>query len=164
MKCSEKAISLMEMLVVLGIMGIILVVSLVRFGGGFSVVSVESLAEEIASNMRLAQRLAIANNQRYDVEFVGTTASYTAYRIRNFNTQEIYRGETHTISRRVSLSAESSTQKFAYSNDGSCQVLDSSDNIVTSGGINVRGGGTIARIRVIESSGRVYVTVVKGES
>lgn len=164
MKRDKKGVSLMEMLVVLGIMGIILAVSLARFGGGFSVVSAESLAEEIAANIRLAQRLAIANNQRYDVEFVGTTASYTEYRIKNYNTGEIYRSETYAISSRVTTSAQSSAQRFAYSNDGSCQVLDSGGNVVTSDGINVSGGGTIAQIRVIESSGKVYVTVVKGGS
>jgi len=86
MKCQKTAFSLVELIIIVGFLGILAVIAVPRLN--FAIISkqkAEALAWKIATDLRLTRRLAISdavnNVKGYELKFVNGT-----YEIENVNT------------------------------------------------------------------------------
>lgn len=169
-----KGFSTIELLWVVLILGILLGITLPRFGGPAQAgLTAETWAQQIAAHLRQAQGLATREFVRYDVEFfdasLGSSFPYRRYRIIERATGTIYKGETFTLDNpRVEVNplcdGSAQAKTFAFFSDGRSRVYLDSGTTPTKdpnncGGLTVTGGHVRARIFVKRSTGQVELTI-----
>ena len=81
-RAGKDGFSLMEMIIVLGVLSLLTVVVMVNFGGKFGKSSFKLEAIEIVNTLEMAQNGAAQSNRRYAVEFDFTEQTYTLQEIR----------------------------------------------------------------------------------
>lgn len=158
----EKGFTIIEVMVVFAIIGILTFVVLIRIPKTFVIdKKAEASAEEVARACSLAQRLSINTNQRYDLELLdadgGTLTPYTQYRIKNYNTEEVYRDLTYQFQSDVNVVPATTAQRITFYSDGNARVLNSGGNPSATDDIYFQGKELTYILKVIETTGRVYV-------
>ena len=94
MKCQKTAFSFVELIIIVGFLGIFAFIAVPRFNYALiSKQTVETTARKIVTDLRLTRRLAIsdaANNPTdgFGIEFLGPLSSFTSYEIWNRSTFE----------------------------------------------------------------------------
>lgn len=130
---AQYGFSMMEMLIVIVLFSIIVGIAIVRFPRFCA--GVDTAAEVLASDMRLAKSLAQNNQKDYSVELLTKTGSscyaatdqYDRYQIIDKSDGSIYKSETKTWERNVAALPLDGTacgggsryeQKFIFASDG----------------------------------------------
>lgn len=162
-KKENKGITLIEILTVVAIIFALTFIAVIRFPSSFvSDKKAQILAEEAARAAQLAQRLSVNSLHRYDLEFLdksgGTLTPYTQYRIKNYDTGNIYRDETYQFQKGVNVVPETTAQKITFYPDGNIRVLNKDGNpSADPDDIYFEGKEFTYILKVIERTGRVYV-------
>ena len=135
-----------ELIITLAIFVILLGVAVGRFSKSTLIgLDVESYANKIASDLRLAARLSQVNSQRYDVEFYGkggaTDTNYTYYKIKNYDTGEYYLYNNENVDGSIYLSNDiactplgngvSAVQTISFYTEGYVRMLTSAGADIT---------------------------------
>lgn len=144
MRAREGGFSLIEALAVAGVVAVLVVVAMPRL------VVPETLqarvtARQLAADLRLAQRLAIARRANYALEFAPAGGPYTSYTVRPAG------GTAEPDFPKIVPSAVGVTgaQQFTFRPDGSA----------TAGGtVTLATGGVSATVQVTGATGRVVVS------
>jgi Tfp pilus assembly protein FimT len=105
-KCQKTAFSLVELIIIVGFLGILAVIAVPRLN--FAIITkqkAETIAWKIVTDLRLTRRLAISdaanNNQGYELKMVGNVP-YKTYEIENIDTKATIL--SYTIDSDVSMS------------------------------------------------------------
>lgn len=176
----ESGFTLLEVLFVIVLLGIIIRIAVIRIPM-FSVVcaGVDSVSENLASDMRLAKALAQNNQKDYSVEFFSdntagvdcysATYAYNRYQIIDKSDGSVYKNETKNFSRRVTGVPVDGTgctasprfeEKFIFSSDGSERTQASNGQPAAGDTVRIQ-GETCPRyyeIAVTSSTGQITIT------
>ncbi len=138
-RASESGFTIFEVLFVLVLMAIIFRLAIARFPlGAIVCAGVDSVSENLASDMRLAKSLSGNNQKDYSVEFFSDNSAgvdcydpnypFNRYQIIDKSNGSVYKNETKNFPRNVTGVAVDGTscggaskyeEKFVFSSDGS---------------------------------------------
>lgn len=165
----QEGFTAVQMLIVVGVIFILLYITLTRFP--FSTLTkyyVEKTAYQIASDMRLAQRLARSEGKDFSLSFLNANEQadypYREYRLIDKSNNTVYRGHIVELSENVnceplSTAAGEESQEFIFQSDGSEITYNTAGNIMDiDGGLLLSdNAGHQSRIRVTRSTGKVLI-------
>jgi general secretion pathway protein H len=143
MRVHERGFSLIEALAVVAVVAVLVIVAAPRLVVP-DTLQARSAARELAADLRLAQRLAIARRANYVLEFAPAGGPYTSYTVR------VHGGPAEPDFPKV-VSPEvvaTGTQQFTFRPDGSPD---------TGGAVTLASGGAAATVQVTATTGRVVV-------
>lgn len=158
-----KGITLIEILTVIAIIFALTFIAVIRYPSSFVPDKKAQIsAEEVARAAQLTQRLSVNTLNRYDLEFLdaldGTLTPYTQYRIKNYDTGEIYKDLTYKFQTDVNIIPATTAQKISFYSDGNIRVLNSGGSpSANPDDIYFQGKELTYILKVIERTGRVYV-------
>lgn len=180
---NQKGVTLLEILFVLILLGIITRMVIARFPS-FAIVcaGVDTVSENLASDMRLAKSLSQNEQKDYAVEFFSNNApvecydyatgfQYNRYQLIDKSDGSIYKNETKNFPSKVTgrpgtgsdcLAATKSEQKFIFSSDGTERTQASLGQAAAGDTIRIQ-GETCPRyynISVTPSTGQITITKV----
>ncbi len=139
----ERGFSLAEALVVVGILAVVVMVAAPRLAVPDALQS-GTQARQLAADLRLAQRLAIARRAAFVLDFTPTASPYLTYSVhlQGGSPEPDY---PKTIAAGVAVSGP---QLFTFQSDG---------GIATGGTVTLAAGTTTATVQVVTPTGRVTV-------
>lgn len=140
----QRGFSLAEILAVMALVTILLIVAVPRLVVP-ETIQARVPARELAADLRMAQRLAIARRGDFVLEFAPLGPPYTQYTVR-----PVAGGPEPDFPKAVNTGvAVSGPQQFVFRPDGS---------VVAGGVITVTASGATATVQVKSGTGRVTVT------
>ncbi|MDR7523496.1 MAG: GspH/FimT family protein [Armatimonadota bacterium] len=145
MRGLDRGFSFIEALVLAALLAILMVVAAPRLSVPESL-QVSAPARELAGDLRLAQRLAIARRATYVVEFSPAVAPYQSYTVR----RELGSPEPDFPKPLPAGVTVTGPQQFSFRPDGSPSA---------GGTVTLVAGGATATVQVYATTGRVVVTL-----
>jgi len=135
MKCQKTAFSLVELIIIVGFLGIFAVIAVPRLN--YAIISKQkagTTAQKIVTDLRLTRRLAIsdaANNTKgFELKMVGAVP-YKTYEIENVDTKATI--ASHTIDSGLSMSCPTGI-RFIYGPLGNLETGSATKIIVSAEG------------------------------
>ncbi len=146
--------TLVEVLAVLGLLGILLLVAVPQLTVPGSL-SASVVANQIAADLRLARQVAIAKRVNYSLEFLPAAGLYTSYTVRNQSTLAVEPDFPKEIPAGVTVSGR---QRFIFVPDGCVDDDGVPPTCVGSdGSVTVAASGDTFTVQVFWYAGRVKV-------
>jgi type II secretory pathway pseudopilin PulG len=144
MRAGERGFSLIEALAVAGVVAVLVVVAMPRLVVP-DTLQTRAAARQLAADLRLAQRLAIARRADHVLEFAPMGGPYTSYTLRRQG-GEAEPDFPKSVPSEVRVTG---TQQFTFRPDGSA---------ASGGGITLAAGGASVVVQVTAATGRVAVS------
>lgn len=150
----QSGMSLIEVLAVALLLAVVLLVAIPQLTVP-GTVNASTMAQQIAADLHLARRLAIANRVNYALQFSPPTAPYTSYTVRDASSLVEAPDFPKTIPAEVTVSGR---QAVIFTPDG-CVDDDGTGTacVGTDGSVTVTGGAATATVQVYWYAGRVKV-------
>lgn len=149
MGACERGFSLIEALAVAGVVAVLVIVAMPRLVVP-ETLQARAAARQLAADLRLAQRLAIARRANYVLEFTPAGGPYTSYTVR------LQGGAAEPDFPKIVPSGVGVTgaQQFTFRPDGSATA----EGNVAGGTVTLASGGVSATVQVTGATGRVAVS------
>jgi type IV fimbrial biogenesis protein FimT len=139
----QGGFSLIEMMVVLGIMAIILAVALPAFNAWRESTALQSAEETLMAHIKQARIMAVSGNRSVSVTF--TTNSYT-----------VDSAGTNPQQYLLSDYSKSLTMNAAFTNTPATTLIFDSDGTATQGSVTMQNANGTTRIIQVNLVGRAY--------
>ncbi|MHB0945654.1 MAG: prepilin-type N-terminal cleavage/methylation domain-containing protein [Sedimentisphaerales bacterium] len=145
MKMQRKAVTLVEMLVVVIIIAVMVFVAMPRFSMATAKAgSAETAAQKIAAGVRYARSLAISgaatNRQGFSLNMTGASSGYTGFQIVNLSSGQVVK--TETIAAGVTCTG---ANDFRFGTLG--------NRLIDSDSLTVSAGGKTLNVSVVSATG-----------
>ncbi len=142
-KRREAGFSLAEALIVVGLLGIVVIIAMPRLAVPDNM-QVNVPARQLAADLRLAQRLAIARHADYLLEFAPAVSPYSSYSV------HVSGGGAEPDFPKVVPAGITATgpAQFTFHSDGSA---------ASAGTVSLSFGTATATVQVVAATGRVVV-------